>query len=325
MTIRILYPGFLTSVQDLGRYGFQRYGVVASGSMDSFAHRVANLIVGNNENMPTLEMTIKGAVIEFDVDALFSICGGDLGPEINGNPVPSWRPIFAKKGTILQFKGYKEGCRTYLGIAGGFEIPKVMGSYSTYLRAGIGGYMGRALKEGDVLQRFVPSELSKKIASSIAKNKWGVSSNLLSFYQTNHLVRFVRGNEYHLFTKESQTKFENEHFVISPNSDRMGYRLEGTKLNLIRPFEMISEAVTFGTIQVPSDGNPIILLADRQTTGGYPKIAQIANVDLPILAQSKPGDKIRFMPITLYEAQQLFLQREQEIWNLNKQIERMYM
>lgn len=324
MSIRILHAGFLTSIQDLGRYGYQKYGIVVGGAMDSFAHRMANLIVGNNENAPTLEMTIKGAVLQFEEDTLFSICGGDLLPEINGESVPSFRPIIAKKGTILHFKGCKSGCRAYLAIAGGFDVPLVLGSYSTYLRAGIGGYKGRVLQEGDIICHGNHTLLSRKISSSLNMAKWRVSSKMYSGYLNKNTVRFIRGKEWNWFTKEAQGIFQNGEFLIGTNSDRMGYRIEGTKLQLSMPSEMISEAVTMGTVQVPSDGSPIILLADRQTTGGYPKIAQIARVDLPILAQSKPGDKLHFQEITLCEAQHLFLKKEREIWNLKKQIERLY-
>jgi antagonist of KipI len=325
--IRILHPGFLTSIQDLGRYGYQKYGVIVSGAMDSFAHRVANIIIGNSENTPALEMTIKGATIEFCEDTLFSICGGELSPEIYGEPVPSWRPILARKGTRLHFGRCQKGCRAYLAIAGGFDIPLALGSYSTYLRAEIGGYMGRALKKGDILRYRKPSELSGKIIASLqefGKSQWGVASSLLINYQDMNHVRFIHGKEFHLFTEESQMMLENEEFSVSSKSDRMGYSLEGPKLILSLPAEMISEAVTIGTVQVPPDGNPIVLLADRQTIGGYPKIAQIVQVDLPILAQAKPGDKIRFKKISLNEAQKLFLHREKAINHLKKQVELMH-
>jgi antagonist of KipI len=317
--IRILNPGFHSSIQDLGRIGYQKYGVIVGGSMDHFAHRVSNILVGNPENSPTIEMTIKGAAIEFHQDHLFSICGGELNPVVNGEPIDSWRPIFARKGDILEFGRCQKGCRAYMAVAGGFDIPSVMGSYSTYLRAGIGGFEGRLLKKGDFL-KFK----SLGIHPGKLKANWTLSPGFLKKHQKSTLIRYICGQEYSLFSEESQEKFNQEEYFISSKSDRMGYRLEGPKLCLSESIEMISEAVTMGTVQVPPEGQPIILLADRQTIGGYPKIAQIAQVDLPVIAQTKPGDKVRFQEISLQDAQHLFLHREKEIRILKKQVETIY-
>ena len=160
--ISIMKPGLLTSIQDLGRYTYQKYGVIASGVMDQLAHRIANLLVGNEENQPTMEITLLGPVLKFEKDSLISICGGDLSPSINGEPIRLWRTIFIKKGSLLKFGPCQMGCRAYLAVAGGFAVPEVMGSKSTYLRAGIGGYKGRALKTGDVLECHLPGPLSQR-------------------------------------------------------------------------------------------------------------------------------------------------------------------
>lgn len=326
--IRILKPGLLTSVQDLGRYAYQKYGVIASGAMDPFAHRVANLLVGNDENTPTLEMTMMGPVIRFEEEALLAICGGDLSPEINGTPVGSWRTILVKKGSELKFGPCRTGTRAYLAVAGGFSVPTVMGSKSTYLRAQVGGFKGRALKEGDCLPFGAKSELSVKMETyfrAICENDfsdagWFVASKIIPSYEKKSPVRIMKGRQFDLFTKDSQEKLLKEAFQVTTQSDRMGYRLEGPSLSLQRQKEMVSEAVLFGTIQVPSDGNAIILLADRQTTGGYPKIGQVATVDLPLVAQAKPGDKLTFSLISLDEAQQLILERERDIQQLKQGI-----
>ena len=325
--IKIIKPGILTTIQDLGRYGFQKFGVIVSGVMDSLSHRIANLLVGNEENAPTLEITMVGPVIEFERDTLISICGGDLSPSIDGKFVPLWRPVLVKKGSQLRFGQCKAGCRSYLAVAGGFDVPRVMGSTSTYLRAGIGGFKGRPLKTGDELKLSPPNnrsvqmihDFSTKIGDQkFVATKWSVSAGFIPISNKIPSIRVIKGRQYQLFSKESQKSFFREPFEITTQSDRMGYRLKGSVLSLTSAEEMISEAVNFGTIQVPPDGNPIVLLADRQTTGGYPKIGQVATVDLPYIAQLKPGDKIKFVEVSHEEAQRLYLEREREIQQLKR-------
>ncbi|PLR75602.1 KipI antagonist [Bacillus sp. V3-13] len=327
--LTIIKPGLLTSVQDLGRYGYQKYGVIASGVMDQLAHRISNILAGNDENQPTLEITLLGPVIRFEKDTLISICGGDLSPSINGIPVRLWRSICVKKGSKLSFGPAKAGSRAYLAVAGGIKVPEVMESKSTYLRAGIGGFQGRALKAGDSVDFNEPGDFSNTIHEYLGKltvdrpfaeAEWSVASDLIPLHGKDPSIRVMRGRQFELFSKESKDKFFSEPFEVTLQSDRMGYRLKGPLLKLENPEEMISEAVSFGSIQVPSEGNPIVLLADRQTTGGYPKIGQIASVDLPVIAQAKLGDMIRFSEITHEEAQLLFLKREKKIKQLKNGI-----
>lgn len=318
-------PGLLTSIQDLGRYGFQKYGVIASGVMDPLSHRMANILVGNEENTPTMEITLLGPVITFHETTLISICGGDLNPSIDGKPIRLYRAVLVKKGSVLRFGSCKLGCRAYLAVAGGFSVPSVMGSKSTYLRAKIGGFDGRALKLGDAVFIDSPGKLSEKIITyllgqlkenSFVESKWSVALDFTPTYKNESMIRVTKGRQFHLFTDESKQKLFTEPFEVTSQSDRMGYRLKGPKLALEKAQEMISEAVDFGTIQVPAEGNPIVLLADRQTTGGYQKIVQIASVDLPLVAQRKPGDHLRFVEITNEEAQQLLLERESRMSQL---------
>lgn len=330
MSIRVIRPGLLTTIQDIGRYGMQKYGVIVSGAMDFFALRVSNILVGNEEGEAALEITMIGPEIQFEEDALIAICGGNLSPKVNGVEIHEWRPIFIKKGSVLAFERPRSGFRAYLAIAGGLDIPIVMKSRSTYLRAGIGGFHGRSLKEGDVL-RLKP--LSKKAVrrirylhgkletGSFAASEWYISTDILPDYQPNPIVRAIRGGQFHWFSEESRRLFFTEEFQVTPQSDRMGYRLSGKKLQLSKQQELISEAVTAGTVQVPSDGNPIVLMADRQTTGGYPKIAQVITADLPILAQVRPGAKIRFQEIGLEDAQSLLRIREAELQRLKQGVD----
>jgi antagonist of KipI len=330
MPIRVGKPGLLSTIQDLGRYGSQKYGVIASGAMDAFAHQSANILVGNPELEATLEMTVIGPILLFDSDTLISICGADMFPTINSISVPMWRPVLIRAGEILQFGASRLGCRCYLGIAGGFDVPMEMNSYSTYLRAGIGGLAGRALKEGDQLPCKTPSSLGRQIMSKVfsisgqgafVSVPWFISNHIKPPYESNPTIRVIEGPQFNWFDQESISNFVSKPFRIQPQSDRMGYRIEGPPLTLTKRRELLSEAVTFGTVQVPPDGNPIVLMADRQTTGGYPKIAQVVSVDLPLLAQAQIGSWISFEFISLREAQEMKLMLSMDLDLLKKSIQ----
>ncbi len=322
MSIAVIRPGLLTTVQDLGRYGYQKYGVIVSGAMDPYALRVANLLVGNSAGEAGLEITLLGPTLQFAADTLLAITGGDLSPVVDGRPVPLWRPVYLAKDSILQFGAVKSGCRAYLAVAGGYAVGEVMGSKSTYLRAGIGGFAGRALQAGDVLQQNEPPAGAAEWLARLRQRAAGAPLGATSWYAGREhpaaapaaaTVRVMRGSQYSRFSAAAQTAFWNTEFTVTPRADRMGYRLAGAALDLDEPLEMLSEAVALGTIQVPPDGQPIILLADRQTTGGYPKIGQVAVVDAAKVAQVKPGGKIRFTEVTVAEADRLYQEREQTL------------
>ena len=313
--LNIHKSGVQTSIQDLGRTGFQRYGVIASGVADPFAHRIANLLVGNAESSPTLEIALSGPTIEFEADHFIAICGGDLSPSLDGQPLGMWRGHFIPKGSILSFGQPKRGARSYLAIAGSFDVPSVMGSYSTYLRAELGGFKGRALKNGDILHvaSLTAERLDALVRSHDKAADWLIPP---ARYYPQPVIRMIPGRQFLLFNEESRLRIFQDAFTVSSDSDRMGYRLEGPALALEKPNELISEAVAFGSVQVPADGKPIVLLADRQTTGGYPKIGQVASVDLPLVSQLKPGESLKFREITLAQAEQLYLEQEQQIRRL---------
>jgi antagonist of KipI len=329
MSLFIEKSGLLTTVQDLGRYGLQKYGVIVSGAMDPFALRAANILVGNQENAAGLEITMMGPEIIWESSSLIAICGGDLSATINGVDIPLWRSIYILKGSRLQFGRITKGCRTYLAVAGGLDVPIDMNSRSTYLRAGLGGYSGRALQEGDRISLLSPNPLNRGlmnqleyqfVENSFAISPWSVSYDLLPAYDAQPLIQVTTGTEFSLFDEESLSCFFNELYQVLPQSDRMGYRLSGSELKLTKPSEMISASVTFGTIQVPSDGKPIVLMADRQTTGGYPKIAQVISSDLPLLAQVNLNGKVRFQLVSLKEAQNQYIKREMNMKILQKAI-----
>jgi antagonist of KipI len=320
LALKVHRAGILSTLQDLGRYGYQRFGVPVGGVMDEYSHRLANLLVGNPEEEATLEMTLAGPRLEFTEDALIGICGGDFGPAIGGSRVQTARPVLVRAGSVLDFGTCRLGCRAYLAVAGGFDVPRVMNSKSTHLRGGFGGLDGRALRRGDLLLTgqgapgLYPSLRAEvEEGAAFAYPRWSVNANSAFLAHDHHRIHFIPGRHWDLFTEESQQQFAGVEFRIAPDSDRMGYRLEGPPLELEQPAEILSEAVSFGTIQVPPDGRPIVLMANRQTTGGYPRIGEVATVDLPMLAQLPPGDTLRFEPITLEDSQGLYLQRDRDL------------
>lgn len=331
MSISVLNPGLLTTIQDLGRNGYQKYGVIVSGAMDTYAMRLSNILVGNEENEGVLEITLIGPSLKLKKGTLFSITGADLSPTIDGEKILLGRPIYLNKDCILKFGNCKRGCRSYLAVAGGFDVPKIMDSKSTYLRAEFGGFDGRALKKDDVIKIGVKSSMSTKIINKMKDINKKDDFITVSWYMKNFMkqnsdatiIRVFPDRQFDYFSEESIDKFFNSKFNIDNRSDRMGYRLSGEKIELKEKVEMISEEVSAGTIQIPPDGNPIILLADRQTTGGYPKIAHVSSVDIQKIVQLKPNDKIKFKKITLKEAEKLYLDRENDILELKKSMELM--
>src|SRR5690606_5974416 len=305
----VIKPGMLTTVQDLGRFGFQKYGMITSGAMDKLAFRLGNLLLGNEENTPALECTSIGPRLLFQEQQLICVTGADLSPAIDQRPIPIWKPVVVPAGAQLTFGRPKKGWRSYLCFYGGLDVPKVLGSASTYLRGAIGGWEGRALQKGDQLSFCAawPQENSSLT--------WRMASSCYPDLD-NNVIRVIAGPHHPLFDSDSQQRFTADVFTISSNSDRMGYRLESANLYLREKKELLSSATTFGTIQVPPDGQPIVLMADHPTTGGYPIIAQVATVDLPLMAQLPPGAKIQFAWITVKEAQSLWRDQEDELHKL---------
>jgi antagonist of KipI len=318
MKIKVIKPGMLTTFQDLGRYGYQNQGVIVSGAMDNFALRLANLLVGNPEHEAGIEITLFGPELLFEENECIALCGGGLSALLNEELIPLWQAVHVKKGSYLSFKRAEEGCRLYLAVAGGFPIVKILGSKSTYLRAGFGGYQGRMLKAGDVLQRE-PGNKSGSV-NSLKPFSSSLLKDLLSDYAGRFMLRVMKGPEFDRFDEKSQKELFRSSFKISSQSDRMGYRLEGIELRQTSPVELISTAVTRGTLQVLPDGRAILLMADCQTIGGYPRIAQLASVDQSLAAQLKPGDSITFKEISLNEAEDLLLAREKKIEAFKKEL-----
>ncbi len=299
-SIIIRSPGMLTTVQDGGRYGYQRFGMPVSGAMDTWSFRVANFLAGNSPDAACLETTLLGPVIQFTDTAFISICGADMYPCLNDRPIGMWETIPVEKNDILSFSGLKHGCRSYIAISGGIDVPPVMGSRSTYLRGGIGGFMGRSLKSGDV----VP--VGEKPAGKIQIREYPEEN--LPVYFSHQTVRIIPGPEVKRFWPGGIRNFLTDRYQISAHSDRMGYRLEGSAIPAESGnYDVISAGISAGTIQVTGNGQPVILMADRQTTGGYARIANVISVDLPLVAQMKPGDTLNFREVSLDAAQKLWI------------------
>lgn len=317
MTVKILKPGLLSTIQDLGRFGSQKYGVIVGGAMDSIAVRIANLLVGNEEGEATIEITMFGTELEMLEDCIVAITGGDLNPEIDSEPALMWRPILIRKGQVLKFTSPSKGSRAYITFSGGIQVPKVMGSKSTHTHAKIGGHKGRKLQKDDILTCGKITERGEVFLRQLEEMntslQWSVDYPALYTYPEPNKIRILKGSEFDYFDKASQEMFFKQSYKLTMNADRMGYQLEGYKLALTKQFELLSEGVTYGTVQVPSNGQPIILMAERQTTGGYPKIGQVASIDLPRLAQLQPRDEINFKMITINEAEKLLMKQEENI------------
>ncbi|MGI4887324.1 MAG: biotin-dependent carboxyltransferase family protein [Janthinobacterium lividum] len=327
MSLSILHPGLLTTVQDLGRPGYQKDGVVVGGALDACALRVANLLVGNPEGAAGLEITLRGPRLRFGAGALLALAGADLSPTLDGQAVGLNRPVWAPAGAELAFGAPRAGCRAYLAVAGGVAVAPVLGSRATYLRAGLGGWHGRALQAGDELPVGAPTALGQQLRLELAGNqtswaqaRWTPGPQLCPVPRPSPVVRAVRGPEYGQFSAASQRAFWEAPFAITAAADRMGYRLQGPALARLTDAELLSSTVTHGTVQVPANGQPIVLLADRQTTGGYPRLAQVITADFGALAQAAPGQALRFQEVSLAEAQALYLAQERALRALQRAI-----
>ena len=317
MNVHIRSAGFLTSVQDLGRTGYRQSGVSLGGALDPHALRVANALVGNADDAAGIEVTLGTVRLRFDDERLVSWCGGAFSGRIDDAELPAGRAGFVSKNDEVTITAPENGGRAWLAISGGIDVPAVLGSRSTDVRGNFGGYEGRALRDGDVLplfeeRRFIlQSRRRFKSEGSLERSApWGAPATWAAVAHDNVVLRIVRGTDWDRFTKGAKQSLVASVFKVSSASDRMGVRLEGAELPLTHPGDLLSETVTPGTLQVPPNGQPILLLGDCQTIGGYPKIAHVITVDLPVAAQLWPGDTVRFEEVSLGEAHLLLRERE---------------
>lgn len=306
---RVLEPGLYTTVQDKGRYGYQQFGIPISGAMDQFAYRVANLLVGNPEEAAVLEMTVFGPRLEVLAEVDIAVTGADMPITINDEVAKGWTSLRVRPGDVVVLKQVRSGCRAYLAVTGGIDVPMVMGSRSTYVGGKLGGYQGRPLKKGDLLA-CRPAEPLK------APRK--LSPSFIPRYTSEILLRAVPGPQDDYFDEGLRIFFDSE-FKVSTRADRMGYRLEGPVIPHRKgvPQSIISEPSVPGGVQIPPDGQPIILLLE-QTVGGYTKIATVISTDISRVAQAKPGDRIRFEQVDLETAYGVLRAQEQTLQKIRE-------
>ena len=312
MGFRVLKGGMLTTIQDFGRSGYQSQGFSVGGAMDVRSFKLANLLLDNPENEAALEITLIGPVLEFTSSTIIAITGGDFTPTLNGEPAPMYTALYIRKGDVLKFGSARTGTRCYVAFSGYLKVPMVMGSRCTSLKSGIGGFKGRKLEAGDYVEerikrRYLPFFLSRKLTPPDYENDDGV-------------LRVVMGPQDSLISKQGIDTFLNSEYTVTGEFDRMGCRLDGPIIAPKKTSDIISDGIALGAIQVPSAGKPIILLADRQTTGGYAKIATLISVDIPRLVQKKTDEKIRFRAVSVEEAQKLYRQEVEELEQLRKLI-----
>ena len=303
--LRVVAPGLLTTVQDLGRFGYGDLGVPPSGAADPLALRVGNRLVGNEENAAALEMTLVGGTFEFERPAVFALTGSDFGAGLGDTEARPLEPLEARAGDLLRLGATRGGARAYLCVRGGIAVPPVMGSASTHLLVGIGGLDGRPLRAGDRLS------FGDQAASAPASR--GIAAIDVPWLLRRDVLRVTRGPQAADFSEEEIAAFHAESFRVTESSDRMGLRLEGSAIRARERRDLLTEGVCPGAVQVPPDGRPIVLLVEHPTTGGYRKIANVVTADLHALGQLRPRDRVRFEPVSFEDAESLLMRQEEDL------------
>ena len=302
--MRVRKPGLFTTIQDSGRFGYQSLGVPPSGALDEYSFNIANMLVSNDEDCACLECTLIGPELEFEEDTKFAVAGGKFEVFLSGKQIEEWRSYDAKTGDVLAVKKAISGCRCYVAFSGGIEVPLIMNSRSTYTKGNIGSVVKGRILLGNEKATF-NKVLSKRYIPS---------------YENETGLRVVLGPQDDYFTSAGIGTFLNEGYKVTNSADRMGYRLEGKPIEL-KSSEIISDGVPLGAVQVPGNGQPIVLLKDRQTTGGYPKIATVVTPDIPKVAQAKPGDVIRFKTVSMEEAHSIYTKHYEKFEEIKTSLE----
>jgi antagonist of KipI len=318
MSIVVIKQGILDTIQDEGRFGYQHLGINPNGCMDEVAATIANMLAGNDRGHPVIELHFPAATLQFDDDYLIAFAGADFQPTINNKTVPLNTPVWVTHGSTLKFAHVNKGSRCYMAIQGTWDLDIWKNSYSTNLKASVGGYEGRALRKNDVLK--VKNGNWKIENGTSATSSTVINSIASSLYLTAEAIRCVDGNEYNLLSDEAKKTFASSSFQISVQSDRMGYRLQGNELRQTETKQLLSSAVTRGTVQLLPSGQLIVLMADHQTTGGYPKVAHVISSDFPTLAQMRPNEKLRFQLVTHDEAEEAYIKQQELLQQLENEI-----
>ena len=304
MSLIVLKPGLQSTIQDLGRYNYSHFGISASGAADPLSLKIGNLIVGNKESASAIEMTIIGGEFQFDSECYIAISGSEFEASLDNNYITNQKAIDVKKGQILSFGQAKTGARAYLCIQGGIDVDNYLSSKSTHILSGIGGYLGQPISKGDVLSFGINKNSIKPI----------IFRQLLDMNTSK--IRVISGLQNNFFDDKAWSSFISNPFTVSNSSNRMGIRLDGNKILSNIESEIITEGVPLGAIQVPGSGDPIISFVEHQTTGGYPKIANVIIADIHKVGQLKPGDKFQFNLVSKEEAEELRLEQMSFIKNL---------
>ncbi|HEY6505031.1 MAG TPA: biotin-dependent carboxyltransferase family protein [Chitinophagaceae bacterium] len=316
MNLRIIKAGVMDTVQDLGRYGWQHLGVNPCGAMDKLSAQFANILVGNGLDEAVIELHFPASAFFFEQPSLIAVSGADFSATVNGEEIPCLRPVLVSKYSILQFHRVEKGARAYLAVHGGLDLPSWLNSYSTHLKAGIGGYMGRTLQKDDEIRFRKPADLCSLLGKKELEvlpwktdSNWGDSNNAKE-------ILALPGNEWKRLTDKSKEIFFDRAFLVTKQSDRMGFRLKSEPLSTITQEEVVSSAVSFGTVQLLPDGQLIVLMADHQTTGGYPRVAHVISAHHSRMAQMKPGDLFIFRFTDQQTAEELFIKQQQHLLQL---------
>ena len=315
MSLRIIKTGILDTIQDEGRFGYQHLGVNPGGVMDRFAAAIANSLVGNQPTGAVIELHFPASDFFFEESSLIAITGADFYASINGDEIPRYQPVLVNRYSILQFYRLRTGARACLAVHGGFDLPKWLNSYSTNLKVAAGGFRGRALQKDDEIGILSPEKFNSVIGKEEfrvypwkAGVDWGDDSG--------EDILMMPGNEWDRLSEETRSKLTGQPFTISSHSDRMAYKLDSDKILVSEKEELVSSAVSFGTIQLLPDGQLIILMADHQTTGGYPRIGNVISAHHSKLAQRKPGEQIRLSVTDQQRAEELFIKQQQHLLQL---------
>lgn len=328
MSVTIAAPGLLTTIQDRGRFGHAALGVGTAGAMDDVALRLANALVGNDADAAALELTLRGPRLRFEADTLIALTGAEFEPRCNGRPLPLWRPVLVRAGAEIDCGGARRGVRAYLALAGGIDVARVLGSRSMDVNAAIGPFGGVPLRAGDRMPSAAAQAASaapllralgasapagRDAAQEFVAASWSVDPEPWFEAGSPALIAVIRGAHCDRLDPASQAALFSAPFRIEADSNRVGYRLDGPRLALAEPLELVSAGVVPGTMQLPPGGKAIVLMVEAPTTGGYPRIGHVASVDLPRLAQCRPGDHVRFGACSLDEAQTRYLERERAL------------
>ncbi len=309
LKIQMEMPGILTTVQDQGRTGYMEYGVRTGGVMDRQSSRLANALVGNTNAAAVLEMTLMGITAVLEGEGTIALTGADMGACMDGIPVERYQAIPVKGKCRLTMGMAKNGCRGYLAVSGGIDVPLIMGSRSTDVKCSLGGLDGRPLKAGDELHSG--TDFAKDAEKAAMQKEIDALPHSVKF-DTAPTVRVVEGPQADWFSEEARSRFYGSEYKVSGESDRMGMRLEGESVESLHGVDIVSDGIAFGSIQIPKNGKPIVMMADHQTIGGYAKLGTVCSFDLPKLAQLKPGDKVYFEKISVERAQFLLQHPEEQ-------------